>query len=195
MIHRIIGQQNTGKTSILSLLLLKDYMRGYTIFSNTALAFPHTLINRDYFLYMAKEGILPNNSSLGLDEFWIWADSKSDMQKANKLSAYVLLQSSKKNVNAYTTGQTDKQDFKRLRENANYLTSCKRGLVKNNKFYEIISPIRNLGEPLNSVLVIQMITKTLDGDRILKLEEKRIKAKKLFKLFNTEKQIFYEGDI
>lgn len=191
-IHRILGLQNSGKTFYLAIKLFFDYMHGNKIYSNTPLQFPYTLINLDFLLNYVQKGYDIKNASFGLDEYWIWADGRRATSKVNIISSYMLLQSSKNNLNIYTTSQTNEQDDRRLRDNAHFRTYCEREIKKGDKFYSLVSDKRKLGEPYDSMLYLTFDTekKTIYG--WIPYKRERIKAKRFFTLFNTERRIYYK---
>lgn len=195
MIHRIVGLQNQGKGVYSSYLVWLDFLHGYTIYSNTPLAFPHIYINKDFFLSLAKDSgnLNINNAVFLLDEFWIWCDSRNPTHKGNKLASYVLLQSSKVNWRIYTTCQTDNQDDLRLRNNAHYKSECER-VVRNldGTYSKILSEDRFLPPEINQKLYIEIKREKRTGSGIITLPLLHIKAEPLFMLYNTEQKIYMQ---
>lgn len=187
MLYRIVALQNQGKGILASYLLLLDYLRGKTIYSNSYLAIPHIRINKDWFIQLAqqKEETNIRDCSFFLDEFWVWCDSRDSQKKDNKLASYALLQSSKMNWNIYTTCQTENQDDSRLRNNAHFRTECKRVFKDVLGYHNIISEERILPDNVNEYLYIECKREKLTPSGLINLPKMYLKAKPLFKLYDT----------
>jgi hypothetical protein len=84
-IHTIIGLMNSGKTLYMTYKLFLDYVRGFKIYTNYPVNFPHTLINKDYLVQMAKEQPNTRNIAFGFDELWLWLDSRGTYKIENQL--------------------------------------------------------------------------------------------------------------
>jgi hypothetical protein len=128
----LVGKMGGGKTLTMTyflfILFVEKMMR---ILTNYSLTFPN---RRDGYKpeKIQLETLLdPNNKemmncAIGLDEFWLFADSRTSASKTNRLISYIMLQSRKRNVDIFITAQTYMQIDTRIRKNADYIIYCKK---------------------------------------------------------------------
>lgn len=191
MIHTIIGLMNSGKTALMTLEGFKDFCRARVIFSNYNLNFPHTLINTDYLLKLAKEMPDLYNITFLLDELWINLDSRKS--QGNTLMTYFFNQSSKGDTRIFLTSQDDRQLDIRLRNNQHLLSVCSRRLIINNKQFKLNDTIRILPVELQPFLYFKVKTytqKLVGFDRRYKKQKTElIRASPIFPLYDTHQKI------
>lgn len=132
MIIMYIGTVGSGKTLSAVYECWKYYKRGYQIYANIRLSFPHRegakepiLLTKRVFDMLVKEKTGLQNAILLIDEVHIWLDSRSSMQKKNKAITYFILQTRKKSVRLLVTTQHAGQTDKRLRDTTDILVNCK----------------------------------------------------------------------
>lgn len=137
----IVGKMGGGKTLLMTyfLLVLRAELK-LKVLANYSLKFPYEKIDMETLLDPKNEQM--RNCAIGLDEFWLFADSRNSASKVNKLISYILLQSRKRNVEIFVTAQRYDQLDKRFRSNADYIVYCKKG-TKPNKFRFTIIPRDN----------------------------------------------------
>lgn len=106
---------------------LQYYRQGFKIYANFGLKAPfeYTPLNKRTFdaMIKSKEGL--TNAVLLLDEVHIWLDSRSSMQKKNKMITYFILQTRKRNVRLLCTTQHLHQIDKRFRDTIDILVFCR----------------------------------------------------------------------
>lgn len=189
-IYRFLSLQNEGKSLAMYYFGFRDFLNRKLIFTNGHPNYRNVWINKDVLIAMAKRSADISNASFLLDEYWLWcSDSRKAMSADNILSSYFLLQSSKNNINIYTTAQTDKQDDSRLRDNAHFTCYCSRIMKKDGKVSKIDSPHRDLGEKINPYLYIrvEMFKQNIIGQSHYKTIE--IPAMQYFRLYSTKEHI------
>lgn len=126
-----IGTVGGGKTLSMVYEAYKYYKyRGYTVYANFGLRFPHIKLTKEKFdeLIGSPDGL--QNAVVLIDECHIWLDSRSSMRKKNKMITYFILQTRKRNVRLLATTQHLHQVDKRLRDTVDILVFCKN--VSNN---------------------------------------------------------------
>lgn len=195
MLHSIVGSMNSGKTLYMTRLLNEDFLKGRIIITNYFVNFPHMKINRDFLLKLSSLGnddyitkLFENNLiSIGLDELWIWLDSRRSQE--NTIATWFFNQTSKSDMNIYFTAQNNKQNDSRLRNNMHKLTSCTRAVKENGKYNEISNETRFLNQEQLDLLYIVAVTYKMG---IFGLEydyTERVRAKKFINLYNTKEVI------
>lgn len=191
MLHGIVGLMNSGKTLYQTYLLGHQFKSGKEIISNYNLAFTHKLINRDFLLYLGESTYRLDNICFGLDELWIWLDARGSQQ--NKVATYFFNQSSKDDTEIYFTSQHASQIDKRIRNNLHKLTQCSRVLRINNKFVNISDENRFLPKQYQDKLYIKCVEfKRVNLGLISEMVYHKtiyIRAKPIFKLYNTSERI------
>lgn len=199
MMHSIVGLMSSGKTLYMTYLLYCDYLRGRQIITNYPVNFPHILINRAMLQEMGEKNFPLLDYSIGLDELWIWMDSRKSME--NTVLSYFFNQSSKDDVNIYYTAQENSQNDNRLRNNSHYLTICHREVKIGKSFYRLKTAKRKLdsyfvnGMPVNEILYISLRQYEKKNYYIFTDFVKRnpfrehLRAKKIIPLYDTTKKI------
>lgn len=188
---------SSGKSLIMSKYLFMDHLKGRDIIANYDLAFTHEWINKDALLTIGEEQPNFDKVSFGLDEFWLWIDSRSSM--GNKLITYFLNQTSKDDINLYATTQDALQIDIRFRKNMHKLTVCHRMLKTEKGFIDVPPPfdeMRILPNELNKVLYIKTVEFRKQNiglfAQLVPVKIEYHKADILFNLFNTRGKVKYK---
>lgn len=195
MITLILGLMNSGKTLYMTRELFKAYKKGKTVITNYPVNFSHHLVNKDWFLNLAKKETIIDDKNLvmGLDESWIWFDSRKSQANANIFGSYVFLQSSKTDTEIYLTAQHIGQFDVRIRDNCHNILQCARVIKKNKKFYTLSEEKRFLPSVYQDNLYIKAtVFKKVTLGFYPQLQKQKIvyiKAKPIFELFDTTKKI------
>jgi hypothetical protein len=95
----LIGDLGSGKTLGLTYFGYRAYLKHRTIFTNmNSLVFKDKLIRSILDLEEMREGFA------GLDELWLWADSRLSPSLKNRVASMILLKSRKRDLDiCYTT--------------------------------------------------------------------------------------------
>ena len=101
------------------------FRRGFKVYSNYGLKFPHTLLTKKVFDEMIKNKEQLQNAVLLLDEMHVWIDSRSSMKQKNKGITYFILQTRKRNVRLLYSTQHLHQVDKRLRDSTDVIVFCR----------------------------------------------------------------------
>ena len=195
MITTIIGLMNSGKTLYMTYKLYQAYKKGKKIISNYKLSFPHYLINKDWLLNLAKTDtfISDRNICLGLDEVWLWFDSRKSGGDDNVMSSYFFLQSSKTDMEIYLTAQHNMQFDKRIRDNQHKLIMCNRVLKGKKEYLNIDDEKRFLPLKYQKKLFIKAISfkrfNFIGETKMLPHSVEYLKASNIFKLYDTTERI------
>lgn len=123
MIIGFVGKVGSGKTLLMTYFLYKYFNRDWRIMTNYGLKFKH---QKAIFETFQDLHIDLKHVGLGIDEIHLWMDSRTSMKKRNRVFSYFITQSRKRNLIFYWTSQRFGQVDKRLRENTDYLFSCKK---------------------------------------------------------------------
>lgn len=93
MFYLFIGQVRNGKT-VSSVCELKKFAeQGYTIYSNTWLAFEYRVLTRKMVLEWEKNEIdMPPKTVFFIDEIGAWFDSRNSANSNNKVFSYFINQ-------------------------------------------------------------------------------------------------------
>lgn len=90
------GNVRQGKTFGAVVQLFMLWLQGYTIYSNTWLAFPFKKLTLDYLLDIVEENLdVEDNAVFFIDEIPVWLDSRCAASKRNRIMTYFLAQSGK----------------------------------------------------------------------------------------------------
>src|SRR2546428_10932370 len=95
----LVGKMGGGKTLTMTYFLLILYIeQRMRILTNYKLKFPKRIDGYipekiDMELLLDPKNEQMKNCAIGLDEFWLWADSRNSGSKVNRLISYILLQS------------------------------------------------------------------------------------------------------
>jgi hypothetical protein len=116
MIYGFFGDIGSGKTLSMTRYGYYYHLAGCDVYSNYGLSFDHTKIDMDFMLSIVEEDKdFGENTVFLMDEFDMWADSRSSMKKTNKIISYFVKQVRKKNIRLlYATQQKHLID-KRIR--------------------------------------------------------------------------------
>lgn len=177
MIIGFIGNMGSGKTLSLVKEAYALYRKGYTIFSNINLSFPHEEYNIQDLLAYAENQKTFYKSVFILDEAHIFLDARTSISKINRALSYWLLMSRKADIILlYTTQQFRNVDI-RLRKNTDIIVECKRKEIKNKGIMFI----------MNYIMIIE-----LDGIREYKIA---FIPTPYFKLYNTNEIVKNIGNL
>lgn len=192
----LVGEMRSGKTLMMTLMMLDAHLAGQKVMSNYHLNFPHELIDindmdkairdkkTDYF-----EG-----KSIGIDEIHVFMDARGAGQKRNKMLSYFLTQSGKLNTTIYWTSQFMRQVDVRLRLNTQVLYKVKRYVM-----YKGVKRLLRQDDKRTDFWV--------DADKHVIMEgrhglfygyHKTITLKnpsKFFKWYDTTERVYYEQSI
>lgn len=189
MIGIFLGEQNSGKTLSMTYYLKKYFDNGYTIYTNYNVNFKHKKITKELLEKYTKSKKQFVNCVFGIDEIYLFFDSRNFGTKSNKLFSYFVVQSSKRGVHILGTAQFFNTIELRFRNNTNFQVLCDRVLKYNNTIKPIKSMIRFLPKEYNENLHIRniLIHKTYDNNFNLVLKSKTLylKANKLFDIYDT----------
>lgn len=126
MILSFIGSMGSGKTLSLVREAKNYYDKGYKIFSNIHLTFPHIKISRSDLLDYANRKEQFKNSFFLVDEFAIFVgDSRRSASERNIAISYFIVMTRKLGIILGLTSQTWNMIEKRVRENTDIFIECK----------------------------------------------------------------------
>jgi len=131
MLYLILGKMGSGKTLLMTFILLNIDITGSTIrhlFANYKIY--HKTSVKIIKVYNLLN--LPNHSEIFMDEGYTWLESRISSNHLNRYLSYILLQSRKRDTNFYITIQDLSTIDKRFRYQCDYLILCeKKGTEKN----------------------------------------------------------------
>lgn len=161
----VVGKMGAGKTLWMtySLAILKAE-RKMKILANYNLHFPYEPIDMNALLDPNSQ---ISNCAIGLDEFWVWADSRASSSNVNKMVSYFLLQSRKRDVEIFATAQSYDQLDKRFRKNADYIVYCKKHPVKKDYMLYTIIPRDNPDNARQYQLYMKPVFSLYDTKQII----------------------------
>lgn len=174
MIEGFIGKMGSGKTLSMVRELVKYYKKGFTIYTNFYVSFPHETIDFDKIFKMAEEQTPLNNVVIALDEIHILLDSRSGMGNKQKTVTFWLNQTRKQGVKLLFTTQHMHQIDKRLRSGTDFFVFCD-GLkyLKDGKEYFIVRNYLTDGEDNREEYFIgNPFFKFYDTNEVVKFMEK-----------------------
>lgn len=182
MIIGYIGTVRQGKTFSAVQELKKFYDRGYKIYSNTWLSFPHETLTIDYILDIIEQDLdIPDKSIFFIDEFHIWFDSRISGSKRNRMISYFLLQTGKMGESSdyglilFFTTQFLHQIDKRLRSLIDICVECEKHEFHDNKYFRQLRYYNKGSKSFTSLRVVKG-------------------TKEKYSLYDTRKKIKYEKD-
>jgi hypothetical protein len=199
MIGIFLGLQNEGKTLAMSYFAKWYYIKGYEIYSNYNLDFPHKKLTKKIIIDYTMDRHQFKKTIFVIDEIYLFFDSRSFGNKANKIFSYFLLQTSKNNVNLYGTAQFLNTVEKRFRENLTFRCFCNRVYLNpiTKQYENIENNLRILPEYIvnNMYIRLNFLTKAhnIFNDAI-KLTTYYLKAKSLFNIYDTTELINISED-
>lgn len=182
MIIGYYGNVRQGKTYGAVLELFTLYLKGYTIYSNTWLAFPFKKLTLDFLLDIVEKDLdLEDKCVFFIDEVPIWLDSRCSSTKRNRVVSYFLAQTGKLSKDTdyglilYFTAQYPDMVDKRLRHFTDKGIECEKFISENNKYF------------IQTITVFRG-TKSYEYKKLIKGNSL------LFNLYDTRKKIKYEKD-
>jgi len=187
MIGIFLGEQNSGKTLVMSYFAYTYYKKGYEIYSNYKLNFKHKFINQELLKKYTENKIQFKKAIFLIDEMYLFLDSRNFGKKTNKIFTYFLLQTSKRNVHLLGTAQYINTIEKRFRENLNFMTFCQRTLKINSKYKEVTNNLRFISDNKNLYIKLNFMIKRLIDGILLSYDIKSfyLKAQPIFKIYDT----------
>lgn len=96
-----VGKPRTGKTLHMTVMAYGDYAKGYSIFSNYQLNFPHKRLSVNQMLQIPFDDVERNPKTLCIQEADKVFDSRRSMRNENVLLSSLTGQSGKRNLNIY----------------------------------------------------------------------------------------------
>lgn len=144
MIIGYYGNVRQGKTygAVIELFML--YNQGYTIYSNTWLAFPFKPLTLDFLLDFVEKDLEFDEDKVAvfIDEIPVWLDSRASMSKRNRVASFFLSQSGKMSrdncdygILLYFTAQYPDMVDKRLRHFTDKGVECEKFEVNGEKYF------------------------------------------------------------
>ena len=193
MIGIFLGEQNSGKTLSMTYYAYRYYKRGYNVFSNYNLAFPHTKLTKELIQEYTKGMRQFDRSVFLLDEIYLFLDSRNFAKGINKILGYFLLQTSKRGVILFGTAQYFNTVEKRFRENSNFQCYCNRVYKTDEKFIDVKDSQRIINAK-NLYIRQTFVSKRLEQGIIPTLDFKHyyLKAEPVFKMFDTKQLLAIE---
>jgi hypothetical protein len=116
MLIGIEGGLGDGKTILMVRYLVKDSLKGYSLYPNLKLfnGVKYTPLDVVEMLKYEKENVSLMNATIGVDEITVFLDCRLSMTKLNRIFSYFILQSRKRSVDIYYTSQDLTMCDKRL---------------------------------------------------------------------------------
>lgn len=192
MIGIFLGEQNSGKTLSMTYFAYTYFKRGYKIYSNYNLNFPHEKISKKLIVDYVKQKEQLDKSIFLIDEIYLFLDSRSFGNATSKILSYFLLQTSKRGVNLFGTAQYFNTVDKRFRENCNFMVFCSRVLKRNDNFYDLKTNDRII---IGDIYIkLAFMKKNLIEGIISKYNTKIffLYAKPIYNLYNTKELLDIE---
>jgi len=117
----IKGLKGSGKTLLLTILLLMEYMKGKKVFTNYKVFFPHEIIDVKKMVELDED---LENCVIGISEMHLICDARRHGKEQNILMSYFVLQSRHRGVNLYYDTQFERQIDIRIVENTDINIVC-----------------------------------------------------------------------
>ncbi len=180
MIYGFLGDMGSGKTLTMTKYAYLYHKKGYKIYSNYHLNFPHIKITKEFLQQIVKENLeFEGNILFCVDEIDMLIDSRMSMKKSNIILSYLLKQVRKKRIRLFYTVQYEHMIDKRLRSLTKTRILCKtKDIIMFTENYEFI---------------IKMIYNTMVINNVIG-QKKRFVGNRYFKLYNTHELIVYEEE-
>jgi len=195
MIGVFLGEQNEGKTLSMTSRLYEAYKKGFKVYANYNLEFPHKKITKKLLEEWTKDKKHFNKAVFGIDEIYLILDSRSSTSKTSKIFSYFLLQTSKRDVHLFCTAQYINTIEKRLRNNLKFYCHCTRVLYnpKTKDFEYLDNFTRIQDNKINKHLYIRndYFIRTKDNNNLSIIKQKTvfIRAERIFNKYNTKQLI------
>lgn len=127
MLTGIVGKLGQGKTAFMTYLACKDYIEQHrNVLANYRLNFikNQTFLDMNELLNPMNKTL--DNSTICIDEGWIFFDSRTSTSKNNLAISQTILQSRKRGCDVYITAQAFNQIDKRFRNVCDYVVFMQR---------------------------------------------------------------------
>lgn len=189
MIGIFLGNQNSGKTLSMTYFAEDYFKKGYKIYTNYSVNFPHEKLTKKFLLDVVKNKVQFNKAVFCIDEIYLIFDSRGFMK--NRHITYFVLQTSKRDVHLFGTAQFFNTIELRLRDNTNFRVFCERVYKIENDNNITYLPIKNydrfLQDSDNLYIKLNFINKTLIHGVIedFDMTTAYLKAKPIFNLYDT----------
>lgn len=127
MLMTVEGRLGSGKTLTATTFVVLDYLEaGRHIVSNYHLkGVPFTFLDYELFLSYMKNDKELKNTSVVLDEAYLFVDSRMSQTGFSKLMTYFVMQTRKRDVDLYVTTQQYENVDIRLRRNTDIRALCR----------------------------------------------------------------------
>lgn len=188
MIGAFLGNQNSGKTLSMVLFAYRYYIKGYEIYSNVGLNFPYNPLTKSVLEEFTKNQIQFKKAIFLIDEAYLFFDSRSSISKKNKIFSYMILQTSKRDINLFVTAQFFKTLDVRFRDHCFFQCFCDRHIYYKDKYISLKTTNRILSDNMNEYLYIKntfYVANENTFNMTLATKKFYIKAKPVFNLYNT----------
>lgn len=194
MIGIYLGEQNSGKTLAMSYFAKKYLDKGFSIYSNYSLKFPHKKINKTLLTSYVTGRKQFNKAIFVIDELYLILDARNFGREFSKMFSYFLLQTSKRDVHLLGTAQYFNTIEKRFRENTSFLCYCQRKRKIEDEYFTVEEQSRFIKDPENLYIKLSFIIRSsIDG--LLnhnKVKTFFLKAKPIFDLYDTKELLAIE---
>ena len=176
----VFGSQGSGKTLYGTMQGYNYYKKGYKVYSNYQLNYPHEQLDFDRMMDCNY-----NNAVIILDEAHLWGlDARDGMSKQNKgLVKKFIVQIRKQGVILLCISQQFRQLDVRLRENAEIVIRCKKYALINKRIKEVFQS-ENFNKDVP--IIIETEITNLDTDKTV---YKRFIANDYYGLYDTSQVI------
>ena len=187
MIYGIIGGQGSGKSILLTRIMLQDIFGGNKVFSNMKINIKDKSKADNFFVLSSIKDLLENDdikhSSVCIDEANLWGlDSRNSGKKENiRISTELCQQIRKRHINFYYTTQRFGKVDKRLRDETDVILRCEKyRLIDKNKIERIIDSVW-LDKSIPVVVKVEALYLDLDKSTSFSFI-----ANPLYDLYDTE---------
>lgn len=195
MIGIFLGVQSSGKTLSMTYFAKDYYNKGYDIYSNYNLKFPHKKLNNKILQDFVYGKVQFTKAIFCIDELYLMMDSRNFGKKSQKIFTYFLLQTSKRNVHLFGTAQFLNTVEKRFRDNINFICVCSRKILKDGVLYD--APInKRIYDNEDIYINLTIFDKNSDDFYFNNMDCKTflLKASPIYDLYDTTQLLDLEED-
>ena len=180
-----MGTQGSGKTLYLVKTAYEYHKKGFKVYSNFKLNFPHEILSfKDIMECKLSKCVV------SLDEASLWGlNSRESMSKKNnKITSQFIVQLRKQDVHLFASAQLLRQLDVRVRENADYICEAKKFAIINGVLDD---SAQAMNYPKKIPIIIEVNVVRCYDSREAKI---RFHANPLFSLYDTNEVIKLIGD-
>jgi hypothetical protein len=124
-IFGFFGNIGSGKTLALTRFGYLHFLKGYKVYANYHLSFPHVKIDPDFLEKIVSGNVVfKGNNIFLLDEIQMYIDSRASASKRNRIISYFIMQIRKKSIILGFTAQMLHTVEKRLRDLCQNKVEC-----------------------------------------------------------------------